>query len=124
MEQQRTGGGPPQVPPLTTLEKRILKIMGNKAIYGDEIVPELGFGKVEILKNMETDAPSTSATRTPSTPLNVEINAASTSASLTPSVKRKLEYKSTHSERCYSGELNRRQLKYLKAVHVYYVFIS
>lgn len=46
MEQQRTGGGPPQVPPLTTLEKRILKIMGNKAIYGDEIVPELGFGKV------------------------------------------------------------------------------
>lgn len=45
-EQQKTGGGPPQLPPLSPLEERLLLIMGTKALEGDEPVPELGFGRV------------------------------------------------------------------------------
>ncbi|CAG9763550.1 unnamed protein product [Ceutorhynchus assimilis] len=47
-EQQQTGGGPPQLPPLTPFEERLLLLMGTKALEGDEAVPELGFGKVQI----------------------------------------------------------------------------
>ncbi|KAF5305411.1 hypothetical protein FQR65_LT07737 [Abscondita terminalis] len=47
-DQNKTGGGPPELPPLSTLEEKLLELMGTKALEGDRMVPELGFGKIEI----------------------------------------------------------------------------
>ncbi|XP_072389572.1 uncharacterized protein [Diabrotica undecimpunctata] len=46
--QQKTGGGSPQQPLLSTLENRLLGIMGVTAVIGNESVSELGFGEVEV----------------------------------------------------------------------------
>nr|CAI5826033.1 unnamed protein product [Callosobruchus analis] len=45
-ENEKTGGGPKMLPPLTDLENRLLALMGKTAISGDEEIPELGFGEV------------------------------------------------------------------------------
>nr|CAI5867921.1 unnamed protein product [Callosobruchus analis] len=49
-ENEKTGGGPKMLPPLTDLENRLLALMGKTAISGDEEIPELGFGEVNISK--------------------------------------------------------------------------
>ncbi|XP_050497713.1 uncharacterized protein LOC126878857 [Diabrotica virgifera virgifera] len=47
-DQGQTGGGSPHLPPLSPLEERILSLMGVTAFMGNETVPELGFGEVEV----------------------------------------------------------------------------
>ncbi|CAG9771676.1 unnamed protein product [Ceutorhynchus assimilis] len=43
-EMQKTGGGSNDAPPLSILENKLLAIMGTKSVFGDEEVPEIGFG--------------------------------------------------------------------------------
>lgn len=45
-DQNKTGGGPSELHPLSTLEEKLLSIMGTTALDGDNMIQELGFGKV------------------------------------------------------------------------------
>ncbi|CAG9828396.1 unnamed protein product [Diabrotica balteata] len=57
--QQKTGAGSPQQPLLSTLENRLLSIMGVTAVIGNESVFELGFGENQV-DETPTNQPSTS----------------------------------------------------------------
>lgn len=45
----KTGGGPANYMQLSDMEKRLLNLMGTKAVEGDN-VPEMGFGQVLLLQ--------------------------------------------------------------------------
>ncbi|CAG9840701.1 unnamed protein product [Diabrotica balteata] len=77
--QQKTGAGSPQQPLLSTLENRLLSIMGVTAVIGNESVFELGFGENQV-DETPTNQPSTSRT-------NSEKDGGGNK-----SVKRKLDY--------------------------------
>lgn len=46
MDEKRTGGGPPEYPPLLPLEQKLLNMMGQIAVEGNKEILELGFGQV------------------------------------------------------------------------------